>query len=63
MADTKLSRRDLAAALLAGASSAAPQTQARDETTETREQVESNREQLRKIELTPAVEPAFAFRP
>jgi hypothetical protein len=59
-----LTRRDLAAVLLAPAAAAAAQTQpaAVDEVQAARDRIKANAAALAKVELPMAVEPAFQFK-
>ena len=60
-----LSRREIAAALVAGAPLLAqqPSVTSEDVDVEAREGVKRTREQLRKVKIPIATEPSFAFRP
>ena len=60
-----LSRREIAAALVAGAPLLAqqPSVASEDVDVEAREGVKRTREQLRKVKIPIATEPSFAFRP
>jgi hypothetical protein len=60
----KLRRRDLAAALLAPAAAAQPQTQPppRDEVEAARARLKTNAATIAKVEVPMSTEPAFSFK-
>ena len=64
---TRLTRRQLAASLLAAtpllAQTSTPQPQAPDDATAVRDKLKNNAEQIRKFELPGATEPSFIFQP
>jgi hypothetical protein len=64
---TRLTRRQLAASLLAAtpllAQAPAPQPQSPDDATAARDKMKGNIEQIRKFDLPVATEPSFIFQP
>jgi hypothetical protein len=66
---TRLTRRQLAASLLAATPLLAqtltpePQTQTLDDVTVVRDKLKNNAEQIRKFDLPRATEPSFIFQP
>jgi hypothetical protein len=64
---TQLTRRQLAASLLAAtpllAQAPIPQPQTLDDATVVRDKLKSNTEQIRKFDLPAATEPSFIFQP
>ena len=58
----ELTRRKLAAALLAPAAAAQTQPEAVDEVQAARDRIKANAEALAKVDLPMAVEPAFQFK-